>query len=91
MTPEEITQTLQELVADARYLWLDRNNNDFQGAVSDLENCLDWWSRSNFAYYDTVRCHLQGIVDDLGYHYPGFTARIAKVLDAMPEMESVTA
>ncbi len=91
MTPEEITRELQELAETARYSWVERNNDDFQGATSDLENCLDWWSRSNFAYYDTVRCHLQGIVDDLGYHYPGFTARIAKVLDAMPEMESVTA
>jgi len=56
MTPEEITQTLQEIANLAREYWLAQDeNNDWQYITTDLENCAYWWQVSNNIYYDTIR------------------------------------
>ena len=86
MTPEEITQTLQELANLAREYWLAQENNDWQYITTDLENCAYWWQISNNIYYDTIRDTLSEIFYVLfKYRAPYIATKIHQLLDAMPE------
>jgi len=86
MTPEEITQTLQELANLAREYWLAQENNDWQYITTDLENCAYWWQVSNNIYYDTIRDTLSEIFYVLfKYRVPYIATKIHQLLDAMPE------
>ena len=90
MTPEEITQTLQELANLAREYWLAQDeNNDWQYITTDLENCAYWWQVSNNIYYDTIRDTLSEIFYVLfKYRFPYIATKIHQLLDAMPEREA---
>ena len=87
MTPEEITQTLQEIANLAREYWLVQDeNNDWQYITADLENCAYWWQVSNNIYYDTIRDTLSEIFYVLfKYRFPYIATKIHQLLDAMPE------
>ena len=86
MTPEEITQTLQELANLAREYWQQDENNDWQYITTHLENCAYWWQVSNNIYYDTIRDALSEIFYVLfKYRAPYIATKIHQLLDAMPE------
>ncbi len=86
MTPEEITQTLQELANLAREYWLVQENNDWQYITTHMESCAYWWQVSNNIYYDTIRDTLSEIFYVLfKYRVPYIATKIHQLLDAMPE------